>query len=100
VAAAAPASASAPPAYAAVAFPAAAVARGKALYEQTACAACHEAEHPPQGVVPRRLAGLSKKYDAASLAAYLKTPNPPMPAFPFSDQERSDLAAFLLTLHP
>ena len=77
-----------------------AIARGKALYERSACAGCHEAEHAPPGVVARRLALLSRKYDAVSLASYLKTPNPPMPAFPFSDAERADLAAFLLTLHP
>ena len=51
-------------------------------------------------MVTKPLANLSKRYDRASLASYLRAPNPPMPAFPLSDEERSDLAAFLLASHP
>jgi hypothetical protein len=51
-------------------------------------------------MVTRPLAGLGKRYDRASLAAYLRAPNPPMPAYPLRDEERSDLAAFLLASHP
>jgi glucose/arabinose dehydrogenase len=76
------------------------IARGKALYARSLCAACHEKEHAAPGMVTRPLAGLAKRYDRASLASYLRTPNPPMPAFPFSDEERADLAAFLLSAHP
>ena len=51
-------------------------------------------------MVAKPLAGLSKRYTRDSLAAYLRTPNPPMPAFPLGDAERRDLAAFLLASHP
>jgi mono/diheme cytochrome c family protein len=51
-------------------------------------------------MVTKPLAGLSKRYDAASLAAYLKTPQPPMPAYDLKDAQRADLAAFLLAQHP
>ena len=71
--------------------------RGQALFVKMSCASCHDTEHPPAGVVPKPLAGLASRYDVAALDAYLKTPNPPMPAFPFTDDERRDLAVYLLT---
>ena len=76
------------------------IARGRALYARHPCAACHERERAPAGMVAKPLAGLSKRYTRDSLAAYLRTPNPPMPAFPLGDAERRDLAAFLLASHP
>jgi mono/diheme cytochrome c family protein len=51
-------------------------------------------------MVTKPLAGLSKRYDAASLASYLRTPKPPMPVFDLTDAQRVDLAAFLLSVHP
>jgi hypothetical protein len=51
-------------------------------------------------MVTKPLAGLSKRYDAAALAQYLRTPQPPMPVFDLSDAQRADLALFLLARHP
>jgi mono/diheme cytochrome c family protein len=79
---------------------AAASERGLALYQQHACASCHEPEHAAQGVVPIPLARLGSRYDLASLARYLAAPNPPMPALGLSQAERRDLAVLLLQRHP
>jgi glucose/arabinose dehydrogenase/cytochrome c551/c552 len=75
-------------------------ARGRALWDRYACAACHDPKAATPGMVTKPLAGLAKRYDAATLAAYLRTPQPPMPAFDLSDAERADLARFLLARHP
>jgi len=75
-------------------------ARGRALWDRHACAACHEPEAAQEGMVTRPLAGLARRYDAATLASYLRTPQPPMPAYDLSDAERADLAVFLLSRHP
>ena len=75
-------------------------ARGQALWSRHACATCHDPRVATPGMVTKPLAGLAKRYDAATLAAYLRTPQPPMPAFDLSDAERADLALFLLSEHP
>ena len=80
----------------AAAPPAEAVARGRALWARHACAACHDPQAAVAGMVTRPLAGLSRRYDPAGLAAYLRAPQPPMPAFDLADAERGDLAAYLL----
>jgi len=51
-------------------------------------------------MVPRPLGHLSRRYTAESLAAYLRTPNPPMPAADMSDAERLDLSRYLLWRYP
>lgn len=73
--------------------------RGAALYETHRCARCHEPERADPGVVAVRLAPerLAGKYDLASLGAYLLAPTPPMPVFPLGEDERRDLAVFLLS---
>jgi glucose/arabinose dehydrogenase len=91
--------AGAAPAVATAADPAA-VARGRALWDNHACAACHDARQAAPGMVTRPLAGLARKYSRDSLAAYLLAPNPPMPAYPLAESERKDLAAHLLATHP
>ena len=75
-------------------------ARGQALWDRYACAACHDPKAATPGMVTKPLAGLTRRYDARTLAAYLRTPQPPMPAFDLSDAERADLALFLLSQHP
>ena len=80
----------------AAAFPAEALARGRALYDRYECGLCHEREKAPRNVRPRPLVRLPERYDVETLAAYLKAPQPPMPAFPLSDAERGDLAMYLL----
>ncbi len=77
-----------------------AVARGRVLWNSNGCAACHDRKAAVPGMVTKPLAGLKKKYDAATLVEYLRTPKPPMPAFEMSDAERADLALFLLAQHP
>jgi glucose/arabinose dehydrogenase/cytochrome c551/c552 len=89
-----------PPRRAAAAPSAAALARGQALWDRNQCALCHDPKRAPAGMVTKPLAGLSHRYDPASLAAYLQAPQPPMPAFDLSDDDRSDLALFLLSQHP
>jgi glucose/arabinose dehydrogenase len=74
--------------------------RGQALWDRYACAACHDPKAAGPGMVAKPLAGLTRRYDAAKLAAYLRTPQPPMPAFDLTDAERADLALFLLSQHP
>jgi glucose/arabinose dehydrogenase len=76
------------------------LARGRALWDRLSCASCHDPRRAPAGMVTRPLAGLARRHDAASLANYLQTPQPPMPAFDLSDAERADLARFLLSEHP
>jgi cytochrome c553 len=79
---------------------AAAIGRGRALWEKNACAGCHDPAHAAPGVVPHPLAGLSARYDAAALAALLATPPSPMPLMPLSPDERGDLAQYLLSRAP
>ena len=77
-----------------------ALSRGQALWERYPCAACHDPKAATPGMVTKKLEGLARRYDASTLAAYLRTPQPPMPAFDLSDAERADLALFLLSQHP
>ena len=49
-------------------------------------------------VVP--LANLSQRYSIDDLAAFLAAPTPPMPVFTLSDEERYDLAVYLLGSRP
>ncbi|HEY8516190.1 MAG TPA: PQQ-dependent sugar dehydrogenase [Candidatus Binatia bacterium] len=76
-------------------------ATGRTLWEQSACAGCHE---PPQAGTPsatyRPLGGLKAKYTIDSLATFLRTPQPPMPAYPFPEEQRRALAIYLLSEHP
>jgi len=69
-------------------------ANGAVLWTQNGCAACHvdgEADAPPAILVD-----LDARYDAASLAQFLLVPQPPMPLYPISDEERTALAVYLL----
>jgi glucose/arabinose dehydrogenase/cytochrome c551/c552 len=75
-------------------------ARGEALWARHACAACHDPAQAPPGMVVRPLAALTARYTSGSLASYLLAPNPPMPAYPLAEDEREDLAAYLLAGHP
>jgi glucose/arabinose dehydrogenase len=72
-------------------------ARGRKLYDGSRCNSCHDTQNPPPGMQPKPLEALGARYDVASLAQFLKTPTPPMPAFPMTDDERRDLAVYLLT---
>lgn len=71
---------------------------GRQLWAKHACASCHEGQGPD--VVVRPLANLGARYDVATLDAYLRTPQPPMPAFPITGEERRLLAIDLLRRFP
>ena len=70
-------------------------ARGAELWNANTCAACHVATQATPGAY-KPLETLSARYTVDTLAAFLRTPQPPMPVFPFTDQQRRDLAVYLL----
>ena len=81
----------------------AAAQRGKVLYHQVGCVACHDPQEgdaaPIATSVP--LPNLSQKYSSTSLAAFLKEthkarPSGRMPVFPLNDQQFRDLAHYLV----
>ncbi len=74
---------------------AAASARGAALWNAHDCRTCHVAGQAA-GTAYRPLAHLAARYTIDSLAAFLRTPQSPMPVYPFDDQQRRDLAVYLL----
>jgi len=78
----------------------AAARRGSALYARHECGRCHDPEMAVPGMVTRPLVDLSRRYTKTTLAVYLVAPNPPMPAYRLSDDERRDLAEFMLQAHP
>ena len=72
-------------------------ARGEALYMRRGCQACHTlAAKDKSGLKP--LANLRSKYTVDSLAAYYKTPTPPMPPLLLNDEDRLAMSAWLLGL--
>jgi len=71
------------------------LARGQALWADSGCAACHE--HAEGGAPPVVLADLGTRYDVPGLQGFLKAPQPPMPLYPFSDEERNALSVYLLS---
>ncbi len=75
-----------------VSVDAAMAALGKDLYERLPCRACHAPDSP----TPVPLADLGGKYTLQSLADYFLTPTPPMPKYPLSEEERLQLAHYLL----
>lgn len=74
-------------------------ARGAQLWRDHPCAGCHEATQATPGAY-KALEHLTARYTVDSLAAFLRAPQPPMPVFPFDDQQRRELAAYLLREHP
>ncbi len=73
---------------------------GETLFEETGCWRCHVTGRTQQGVVVVPLANLSQRYSIDDLAAFLAAPTPPMPVFTLSDEERYDLAVYLLGSRP
>ena len=66
---------------------------GEQLYRELACAGCHGLHSP----TPVPLDGLASRFDLDSLAGYFLTPTPPMPRYELSEDQRRELAHFLLT---
>jgi mono/diheme cytochrome c family protein len=75
--------------------------RGAKRWHDSGCAACHvqPADGAPSPTY-RPLGELTKKYTVSSLATFLRTPQPPMPAYPFPEEERRELAIYLLSAYP
>jgi glucose/arabinose dehydrogenase len=73
---------------------------GRSLWERHHCAGCHEAASAAPGVVVAPLHALGARHSIASLAELLAAPTPPMPVFPLTDEQRRELAVYLLAAHP
>jgi glucose/arabinose dehydrogenase len=76
------------------------VSRGAALYEKYFCAQCHEGLRAKEGVIVVPLQGLSARHGVEDLVAFLEAPTPPMPALELDEDQRRDLAVYLLSAHP
>lgn len=76
-----------------------AIKQGEALYVLNACSSCHQLDGQGnrQG---KQLQQLRRRYTLDSLSNYFLTPNPPMPQYQFSEQERIELSAYLLKTAP
>jgi hypothetical protein len=77
---------------ASVAVDPAVAALGEKLYERLPCRTCHAPDMP----TPVPLANLGEKYTLQSLADYFLTPTPPMPKYNLSEEQRLQLAHYLL----
>ena len=66
-------------------------ASGAALYQHYGCRSCHQ-----EGVNPVLLSQLSTRLGYEAVIEVLRAPQSPMPVFPFSDQQRRELAVYLL----
>lgn len=73
--------------------------QGKALYELNGCRNCHL--HNRNGNASgKHLVDLSQRYSFDSLTAYFLSPNPPMPQFSLTLEERQSLSGYLLSTAP
>ena len=68
---------------------------GKALWEKFECATCHVEGAGPGPIRP--LVSLSTRYDLSSLENFLRVPQPPMPTYPMSVEDRRKLSIYLFT---
>lgn len=69
---------------------------GEQIYNQFQCVGCHADNNNAL----KKLENLGQKYDITGLAAYLKRPTAPMPVFPMSDEQRENLAVYMLSRYP
>lgn len=73
--------------------------RGHGLWAANGCPTCHApGQDAPEALRP--LNGLRRRYTIDSLAAFLLSPQPPMPPVTLSAPQRRDLAAYLLLTYP
>ncbi|MEH6912135.1 MAG: PQQ-dependent sugar dehydrogenase [Oceanicoccus sp.] len=66
-------------------------AEGATLFAQFRCSTCHA---DSGGVKP--LENIGGKYDLVTLAKFIERPNPPMPVYPLTDDQRAALSVFLI----
>jgi glucose/arabinose dehydrogenase len=71
-------------------------AQGESLYNANGCVACHADD----GRSLKTLESLGSKYDLDTMSEYIRRPNSPMPIFPFSDEQRRALSAYLIGKYP
>lgn len=69
---------------------------GAKLVQDNGCMGCHGATF--QGGVGPKLYGIEHRLSAAQIAAAIQNPKAPMPKFPFSDAQISDVVAYLSSL--
>ena len=81
-----------------IAFDAADVAAGAALFGANGCAACHDPASAPEGVQVKLLQNLQSRFDVESLSLLLDRPPGPMPRPDIADEERRLLSVYLLSL--
>ncbi len=80
----------------------AAAARGRAVWVENQCDMCHDpalvGKDPDMPI--KVLEKLGARYDLAKMITYLKAPQPPMPLFELTDEQRRDLSAYVLSRFP
>ena len=80
----------------------AAAARGRAVWIENQCDMCHDpalvGKDPDTPI--KVLEKLGARYDLARMITYLKAPQPPMPLFELTDEQRRDLSAYVLSRFP
>jgi len=80
----------------------AAASRGRAVWVENQCDMCHDpalvGKDPDMPI--KVLQKLGARYDVARMITYLKAPQPPMPLFELTDEQRRDLSAYVLTRFP
>ena len=77
----------------------AALARGRDLWQTSGCSRVPRRSRRGSETY-RPLDGLRAKYTIESLVTFLRAPQPPMPVYPFADEQRRQLAIYLLATHP
>jgi glucose/arabinose dehydrogenase len=70
-------------------------ARGEAVFHGSSCLACHR-EQQEDTALAAPLESLGERYSVTELSEFFTAPTPPMPAFPFSAEDREALAVYLL----
>jgi glucose/arabinose dehydrogenase len=68
---------------------------GQGLWNQFNCASCHVEGAGPGPI--KALESLSSRYDLSSLENFLRVPQPPMPTYPMSDEDRRKLSVYLFS---
>lgn len=73
------------------------IGQGAKLFQQYRCGQCHEPQYASEMRRIRPLQQLSTRYSLRQLQDFLRSPQPPMPVFPLSDDDRKALSVYLLT---
>ena len=68
---------------------------GQALWNEFNCASCHVEGAGPGPIKP--LESLSSRYDLSALENFLRVPQPPMPTYPMSEEDRRKLSVYLFS---